>query len=65
MPEQASEYVYDVFISNSHADKDWVMGWLVPHLREAGLRVCIDEDNFEISAPIFSNIQRAAESRAF
>lgn len=64
MPEQAAEYVHDVFISYSHADKEWVRGWLVPHLKAAGLRVCIDEDNFEIGAPVLSNIERAAaESR--
>jgi hypothetical protein len=39
---------YDVFISYSHADRAWVWNELLPRLERAGLRVCIDDRNFEI-----------------
>ena len=32
------EPLYDVFISYSPADEDWVDEWLLPHLQRAGLR---------------------------
>ena len=46
MNEQ-TEYTYDVFISYSHHDEEWVTGTLLPRLEEAGLRVCL---TFEISS---------------
>ena len=38
----ADEYTYDVFISYSHNDEDWVVNTLLPALENAGLKVCID-----------------------
>ena len=35
------KYVYDVFISYSHADKEWVQGELLPPLEAAGLKIII------------------------
>jgi len=35
MSEQ-SEYAYDVFVSYSPTDEEWVWDWLVPRLQEAG-----------------------------
>ena len=32
------EFDYDVFISYSHDDRDWVVGELLPRLEEAGLK---------------------------
>ncbi|MDH4137815.1 MAG: toll/interleukin-1 receptor domain-containing protein [Anaerolineae bacterium] len=37
MNEQ-TEYPYDVFISYSHADEEWVTDTLLPRLEGAGLR---------------------------
>ena len=38
MPATPPEIPYDVFISYSHADSDWVFEWLVSRLKDAGLR---------------------------
>lgn len=39
MTEQI-EYQYDVFISCSHTDKEWVHGWLLPRLEAARYAGC-------------------------
>jgi hypothetical protein len=61
MSEQA-EYTYDVFISYSHADKAWVWGELLPRLDGAGLRVCIDDRDFEIGVSSLVNMERAVDN---
>ncbi|TEU19311.1 MAG: hypothetical protein E3J21_04170 [Anaerolineales bacterium] len=50
MTEQ-TEYQYDVFISYSHTDKEWVHGWLLPRLETADLQVCIDFRDFDVGVP--------------
>src|SRR5256885_1881757 len=52
---------YDAFISYSHHDRDWVWKELMPRLEGAGLRVIIDERDFEIGVPSLVNIERAVE----
>lgn len=52
-------FIYDVFISYSHRDADWVRGWLVPKLKEAGLSVCIDHESFAPGAPSVTEMERA------
>jgi hypothetical protein len=52
---------YDVFISYSHHDQQWVQGWLLPRLEGAGLRVCIDTRDFEIGPSSLDNMERATE----
>ena len=42
MPATPPEFPHDVFISYSHIDQDWVWSWLVPRLKEAGLKVRTD-----------------------
>jgi hypothetical protein len=44
MDDLAGAPEYDVFVSYSHQDPDltWVRQELVPRLRAAGLRVCLD-----------------------
>jgi hypothetical protein len=37
---------YDVFISYSHEDSDWVWKVLLPRLETVGLQVCIDKRDF-------------------
>jgi hypothetical protein len=59
MSEQ-TEYAYDVFISYSHQDEEWVTGMLLPRLEEAGLRVCIDFRDFVAGKPALLNMQDAA-----
>ena len=59
-----TEHRYDVFISYSYQDADWVLNWLVPRLREAGLKVCIDVECFEPGTLVLVNMERAInESR--
>ncbi|HEX6291826.1 MAG TPA: toll/interleukin-1 receptor domain-containing protein [Herpetosiphonaceae bacterium] len=59
--QPASSYSYDVFISYSSRDSDWVHNTLLPRLEEAGLRVCIDFRDFEIGVPSIVNMENAVE----
>ncbi len=52
-------FAYDVFISYSHRDEDWVTRTLLPRLEAAGLRVCVDFRDFEIGAPSVTEMERA------
>ena len=59
-----AEFHYDVFISYSHADEEWVRGELLPRLEGAGLKVIIDYRDFEPGAPLLTEMERAVlESR--
>ena len=48
MRKEQTEYKYDVFISYSHTDSEWVQGWLMRELERASLRVCIDSRDFAL-----------------
>jgi|GEM_PF-814597 len=52
-------YRYDVFISYSYRDRDWVQDWLLPRLEAAGLCVCIDFRDFEPGLPSLVNMENA------
>jgi len=56
-----SKYLWDVFISYSHEDADWVQSWLLPRIEAAGLKVCIDYRDFSLGTPVLHNIERAIE----
>jgi hypothetical protein len=58
---QQNTFDYDVFISYSHRDREWVRNWLLPRLEEAGLRVCVDFRDFEVGVPSLVNMERAVE----
>jgi len=58
-PGKPVRFKYDVFISYSHRNKEWVRGWLVPQLKSAGLTVCIDYESFEPGAPSITEMERA------
>ncbi len=60
MTEQ-KHFQYDVFISNSPADRPWVESSLLPRLKEIGLRVCTAWADFEIGAPTLVNSERAVD----
>jgi archaellum biogenesis ATPase FlaH len=60
MSSQA-QYAYDVFVSYSHADEEWVQDELWPQLEGAGLKIS-DEREFELGAPKILNIERAIEA---
>ena len=55
----ASSFVYDVFISYSHADEQWVEKTLLKTLEDAGLRVCIDFRDFLGGRAAILNMQDA------
>jgi tetratricopeptide (TPR) repeat protein/MinD-like ATPase involved in chromosome partitioning or flagellar assembly len=64
IPEQIRKELktsFDVFVSYSHADHEWIRNWLVPRLREAGLRVCVDYEAFNVGVPTIVNIEQAVE----
>jgi hypothetical protein len=52
------QYSYDVFISYSTADQIWVRDYLVPQLKQSGLRVFIDYNDFELGESRLNNIER-------
>ena len=52
---------FDVFVSYSHKDKDWVRNWLLPKLKKAGVSYCIDDDHFDIGVAALINMERAVE----
>lgn len=58
----AGNFRYDVFISYSHLDSDWVNGELLRRLEDAGLKVCIDHRDFEIGTASLVNMERAVDS---
>ncbi|MFN7954923.1 MAG: SUMF1/EgtB/PvdO family nonheme iron enzyme [bacterium] len=51
---------YDVFLSYSSRDADWVCGKLLPALEGARLKVCIDSRDFVAGAPLATEMERAA-----
>jgi len=54
-----SSYTYDVFISYSHQDKEWVRMELLPRIEAENLHVCIDYKDFKVGAPIVTEIELA------
>ncbi|MBN1454271.1 MAG: TIR domain-containing protein [Anaerolineales bacterium] len=59
--DMADEYKYDVFISYSHKDEDWVVNTLSPVLENAGLKVCVDFRDFEAGVPSLVNMENAVD----
>jgi hypothetical protein len=47
-----------VFVSYSSADTAWVRRWLVPGLERRGVSVVVDYRDFDIGAPVLTNIER-------
>jgi hypothetical protein len=41
-----SDFEYDVFISYSHKDIEWVQEELIPRLKKAALKICLDDKEF-------------------
>jgi tetratricopeptide (TPR) repeat protein len=63
-PSMPQAFAYDVFLSYSSEDREWVRGELLPKLKAAGLRVCIDFLDFRVGAAIVQEVERAIlESR--
>jgi hypothetical protein len=58
-PVKPQRFKYDIFVSYSHRDQNWVRSWLVSRLKGAGLKVCIDYEDFEPGAPSITEMERA------
>jgi tetratricopeptide (TPR) repeat protein len=58
-------YKYDVFISYSHKDEDWVVYTLLPRLEAAGAKVCIDYRDFTPGKPSRHNMRDSIKSSRF
>ncbi len=53
---------YDVFISYSSIDREWVSEYLLPKLESVGLKVFIDYRDAEIGVPSLINMERAVDN---
>jgi hypothetical protein len=60
-------YPYDFFVSYRHhePDKSWVRKILVPNLEKKGLRAFIDYRDFQLGAPLVTEMARAVEESRF
>jgi len=58
---------YDFFVSYRHRepDKSWVRKTLVPALEAKGLRALIDYRDFQLGAPLVTEMARAVEESRF
>lgn len=54
-------FIYDAFVSycDREPDRTWVRTALVPALDAAGLRICVDDRDFMIGAPLLTEMERA------
>jgi hypothetical protein len=53
----SESYEFDVFISYSHKDAEWVTDVLLPRLEKTGLKVCIDNRDFIAGESAIVNMQ--------
>ncbi|MDJ0842378.1 MAG: SUMF1/EgtB/PvdO family nonheme iron enzyme [Acidobacteriota bacterium] len=60
-----TDYQFDIFISYSEQDGNWVRNWLLPRLEQAGCLVCIDIRDFKIGKPEIVNREYAVAHSAF
>jgi DNA-binding winged helix-turn-helix (wHTH) protein/pimeloyl-ACP methyl ester carboxylesterase len=56
------EFTYDVFISYSSQDQEWVQHELLKQLEAQGMKVCIDFRDFQPGIPIVKEIERALQT---
>ena len=56
-----TDFKYDIFISYSHKDEEWVVNTLMPALENAGLGVCIDYRDFDAGKPSIVNMEDAVD----
>lgn len=56
------KYEFDVFISYSHKDAEWVTDTLVPRLEKTGLKVCIDNRDFTAGESAILNMQESIKN---
>lgn len=51
---------FDVFISYSDKDEEWVFSWLLPHLEKRGIYAYTDR-HFDVGVPTIVNIEEAVD----
>jgi hypothetical protein len=56
---------YDIFISYSHADREWVRQTLLPRVENGGLKAYIDYRDAEIGVPAVVNMETAVKNSRF
>lgn len=56
-------YQYDLFVSHADADRDWVEGYLLDTLHEAGVKY-YSEEAFALGAPRLTEFERAIQQSA-
>ena len=63
----SNTHPYDFFVSYRHRepDKSWVRKTLVPALEKKGLRAFIDYRDFQLGAPLVTEMARAVEESRF
>lgn len=59
--ETPSNFKYDLFISYSPDDRDWVHQTLLPRLEDENLRICIEDRDFKPGKPRLVNIEQAVK----
>jgi tetratricopeptide (TPR) repeat protein len=60
-----TDFKYDVFISYSHKDEEWVVDTLLSALEDAGWKVCIDFRDFVPGKPSRHNMRDAVKQSAY
>jgi len=60
--DHENEFQFDVFVSYSSKDKEWVRGELVKRIEEAGLRAFIDFRDFEPGAASITEMTRGVQT---
>ncbi len=60
-----ADFKYDVFISYSHKDEEWVVDTLLSALENAGLKVCIDFRDFVPGKPSRHNMRDACKESKY
>jgi Leucine-rich repeat (LRR) protein len=51
------EFCYDVFVSYSDKDRDWILNYLLPNIeRRKEINVCLHERDFQVGLSILENI---------
>ena len=54
-------YKYDVFVSYSHKDIEWVQKELIPRLKKAKLKICLDDVEFLAGGAAIVSMQDAVQ----
>lgn len=53
----ADQYIYDVFVSYSDRDRQWVLDQLIPNLeKRSEITICLHERDFQVGVGILENI---------